>query len=86
MPRCYIHIRSRNGLNEDFTGKDLSDIDAAYGEVLGMIRELQELKKLWEFLGFLLPDVRDDIAFEIAEESGQTLLTVRFSERKDRIQ
>jgi hypothetical protein len=74
MPRYYLHLRDSDGLGEDPEGIELPDVDAAYAEALRVAREM---RLLWADMPL---EARKELAFEIADETGNTLLTVPFSE------
>jgi hypothetical protein len=71
IPRYFLHYWDGDGLDEDHRGMDL---DAAHLEALRLVRKLRQL---WSDLP---SEVRNDLAFEIADGSGQMVLTVPFSE------
>jgi hypothetical protein len=70
MPLYYLHIRNRNKLAPDPEGIELPDIDAALSEALRVAREL-----LSE-----VPDLGRNASIEIADRTGQIVLTVPFSD------
>jgi hypothetical protein len=74
IPRYFLHYWDGEGLDEDHRGMDLADLDAAHLEALRLVRKLRQL---WSDLPL---DVRNVLAFEIADGSGQTVLKVPFSE------
>jgi hypothetical protein len=74
MPRYYLHIRDSGGLGKDPDGIEVPDIDAAHAEALRVARDMQVL---WSDMP---PEARNELAFEIADETGRTVLTVPFSE------
>jgi hypothetical protein len=72
MPRYYFHVRDENGFRQDAEGLDLPDIEAARRKALDMACELWSERP---------PDgAHNDQTFEIADEAGETVLTVPFSE------
>jgi len=70
MPRFYFHVRNGPDIYEDHDGIDLPGSWAAYAEALRLATEL---------LGDV-PEFGPDTIIEIADETGQTVLTVPFSE------
>jgi hypothetical protein len=74
MPRYYIDIRSRFGIDEDLVGIDATDIEAAYGEALKVGGRLLES---WDGA---LPEARCDITIEIADDTGRMLLMIPFTD------
>ena len=72
MPRYYFHVRAGSGLTRDPDGADLPDIDAARKQAIKMACRAWSERP---------PESTDnDDAFEIADESGQVVLKVPFSE------
>jgi hypothetical protein len=63
MPRYYIDVRSRFGVDEDLNGIELPDITAAYAEVLKVAGNLLDG---WSGV---LPEARKDIMFDVLDES-----------------
>jgi hypothetical protein len=74
MPRYYLHFRDGNDLGEDPEGIVLPDLDAAYAQALVMARGMRHI---WSDF---LPEVLNEMAFEIADEIGRMLMVVPFSE------
>jgi hypothetical protein len=78
MPRYHFHFRDGAGLNEDSKGVELPNLKAAYAEALRRARHVLQR------LGHWPPDFREEMAhemaFEIADETGQRVLTVPFSD------
>jgi hypothetical protein len=72
MPRYYFHVRTGGSLRRDPDGRDLPDIDAARKSAVAMAC------RTWSENPPESTD-NDDI-FEIADESGQIVLKVPFSE------
>ncbi len=70
MPRYYFHIRNGLDFEEDPAGLDLPDLDAAHAEALIVAHELATV----------VPEYSSDTIIEIADETGQTLLLVPFSD------
>jgi hypothetical protein len=74
MPRYYLDVRSRFGLDEDLDGLDLPDLDAAHAVALEMGHNLRER------LTGAPPDAQWDIAIEIIDEGFQMVLVIPYSE------
>jgi hypothetical protein len=70
MPLYYLHIRNSDKLEIDPDGTELPDLDAAVVEALKVAREL---------VGEV-DDLGRDAVIEIADGSGETILTVPFSD------
>lgn len=70
MPLYYLHIRHGDKLEVDPDGAELPHLDAALTEALKVAREL-----LVE-----VADLGRDAVIEIADGSGETILTVPFSD------
>jgi hypothetical protein len=70
MPLYYFHIRNGDKLERDPDGMELPDMDAALAEALTVAREL---------LGEI-SDLGREAVIEVADEAGQTLLTLPFSD------
>ncbi|MFL5531119.1 MAG: DUF6894 family protein [Gemmatimonadales bacterium] len=66
----YLHIRNSDKLEIDPDGTELPDLDAAVVEALKVAREL---------VGEV-DDLGRDAVIEIADGSGETILTVPFSD------
>ena len=73
MPRYYFHVRDGDNLDLDHVGTDLANIDEARIEALNVARDLCHL---WDDLP---PGALNNMAVEVADESGQSLLTVPFT-------
>jgi len=72
MPRFFFHIRQGGELERDAAGLELSDIEAARHEAV------QRACAIWSKNP---PDPEhNDHTFEIADEKGETVLIVSFSE------
>ena len=69
MPMYYFHIRDGSTLEVDPDGTELPDIRAAHAEALNVAHEL--LREL--------PDLQKAV-LEIADENGQTILTMPLSD------
>lgn len=67
MPLFFFNIRDGYELDEDEEGIELPDLEAARAEALAIVEELRDQ----------LSDAAN-IELEIADESGQRLLTVPF--------
>ncbi|AWM87226.1 hypothetical protein [Microvirga sp. 17 mud 1-3] len=67
MPLYFFNIRDGYELDEDEEGIELPDLEAARAEALAIVEELRDQ----------LTDAAN-IELEIADESGQRLLTVPF--------
>ncbi len=74
MPRCYFHVRDGSNLDRDRIGTDLHDANEVHTEALKVARELCAL---WDDLP---PDDLNQMAVEVADEAGQTVLVLPFSE------
>jgi hypothetical protein len=74
MPRYYLDVRSRFGLDEDLKGLDLPDLDAAHAVALEMGHNLRER------LTGVSPDARRDIAIQIIDEGFEMVLVIPYSE------
>jgi hypothetical protein len=74
MPRYYLDVRSRFGLDEDLDGLDLPDLDAAQAVALGMGHNLRER------LTGAPPDAQCDIAIEVIDEGFQMVLVIPYLE------
>jgi len=79
MPLYYLHLRDSDGLGKDPDGIELPDLDAAHAEAL---RAARDMRPLWSDMP---PEARNELAFEIADETGKTVLTVPFSEAEGRL-
>jgi hypothetical protein len=75
VPRYFFDARSENGLSRDEEGLDLPDLEAARAEAL------KAAEQLW---GDLSADT-SQMAIEITDEAGQTILTVSFTEAAERL-
>jgi hypothetical protein len=74
MPRCYFHVRDGSNLDRDRIGTDLHDANEVHTEAVKVARELCAL---WDDLP---PDDLNQMAVEVADEAGQTVLVLPFSE------
>jgi hypothetical protein len=70
MLRYYLHIQKGHDLELDPEGDDFPDLEAAQAEANRVIREL------WLDRG----EARIDMAIEIVNEAGQTVLRVPFAD------
>jgi hypothetical protein len=76
MPRYFFHIRDKNSFKSDEVGQEFPDLEAARAEAL------RDAKELWSDLS---RDVaRETAVIEIADETGETVLTVLFREAGER--
>jgi hypothetical protein len=73
MPRYYFHGHDGNGRDRDRVGTELATLDEARSEAADVARELCHL---WDDLP---PGALNNMAIEVADETGQTVLTVPFS-------
>jgi hypothetical protein len=69
MPRYHLHFHNGRELEEDEEGMDFPSSEAALDEAIRMAREL------WAGL----PDARRDMAIEVVDEIGRTVLRIPFS-------
>jgi hypothetical protein len=74
MPRYYIDVRTRFGVDEDLRGIDLPDLAAARLEALKVARALEDR---WSAVP---REARSHIAFHVVDEMQRTLLTIPCSE------
>ena len=70
MPLYYLHIRNGDKLEVDPDGTELPDLEAAFAEAVKVARELVDE----------VDDLGRDAAIEITDGSGETVLTVPFSD------
>ena len=70
MPRYYIDVRSRFGVDEDCNGVDLPDLAAARAEALKVGHRLVER---WAEMA---PDARAEIIIEVIDERLKYVLRV----------
>ncbi|KLK94581.1 hypothetical protein AA309_02810 [Microvirga vignae] len=70
MPLYFLHIRNGDKLEIDPDGMELPDQDAALIEALKVARELLDE----------VADLGRDAVIEIADGTGETVLTVPFSD------
>jgi hypothetical protein len=77
VPRYFFNARNENGLSRDEEGLDLPDVEAARAEAL------KAAQQLWGDLSG--HTARNNMAIEITDEAGQTILTVRFTEAAERL-
>ena len=73
MTRYYFHFRDADSLDEDLYGLDLPALEDAQAEAREMA---QDLRKTW---GDLPLDDLNNMAIEVADETGQTVLIVPFT-------
>jgi hypothetical protein len=74
MPRYYIDVRSRFGVDEDCDGIDLPDLAAARTEALRVAQEL--LNRSSE----IPPDARYEIIIEVVDQRLRSVLRVSLAE------
>jgi hypothetical protein len=72
MPRYYFHVRAGSDLTRDAEGADLPDIDAARKQAV------TRACRAWS--GRPPDSTENNEMFEIADENGQIVLKVPFSE------
>jgi hypothetical protein len=72
MPRYFFHIHDGNGLDRDDEGMDLVNIDEVRTEAMSLARDLCYL---WNDLP---SGTLNNLAIEVADESGQTVLVLPF--------
>jgi hypothetical protein len=72
LPRYFFDVRSRFGRDEDLEGSELPSMDAALDEALAMAGRLHDL---WSGVP---PESQKDIAIEIVDEAGLTVMTLPF--------
>jgi hypothetical protein len=70
MPLYYLHIRNGDKLEVDPDGTELPDLEAALTEALKVARELMDE----------VADLGRNAVIEVADGSGETVLTVPFSD------
>jgi len=70
MPLYYLHIRNGGKLEVDPDGIELPDLDAALAEAVKVARELVDE----------VDDLGRDALIEITDGSGETILTMPFSD------
>ena len=73
MRKYYFHVHDGDRLDRDYAGMDLANIHEARTEAVNVARELCHL---WDDLP---PGALNNMAVEVADESGQSLLTVPFT-------
>ncbi len=74
MPLFFLHLRDRDDVFRDPDGTLVRDLDAAHGEALTSARSLMSQA--------IMVDGHSGVhrRFEIADETGQTILVVPFHE------
>jgi hypothetical protein len=72
MARYYFHIHDGNDLDRDDAGTDLVDFHDVRTEAMSLARDLCYL---WNDLP---PGALDNMAIEVADEAGQTVLVLPF--------
>jgi hypothetical protein len=73
MPRFYFHLWEHGAMSEDPEGQELPDLDRARNEAILAAREIMAEK-------LAAGRSPDHSRFEIVDETGQTVLTVAFTE------
>jgi hypothetical protein len=73
MPRYYFHVHDGDSLDRDHIGTELANIPEARTEAVTVARELCHL---WDDLP---PGALNNMAIEVADGTGQTVLIVSFS-------
>jgi hypothetical protein len=73
MPRYYFHVHDGDGRDQDRVGTELPSIYEARSEAVNVARELCDL---WDDLP---PGALNNMAIEVADETGQTVVVVPFS-------
>ncbi len=73
MPRYYFHVHDGDGRDRDHVGTELATIHDAQTEAVNVARELCDL---WDDLP---PGALNDMAIEIADETGHIVLVVPFT-------
>jgi nucleoid-associated protein YgaU len=73
MPRYFFHLREGDRVLPDHDGSELPNLEAARAEAIQSARELLAAK-------LKAGEVVDGQAFEIADESGEVVLTAPLSE------
>ncbi len=73
MPRYYFHVQDTDGRDRDLVGTELADIHEARREAVNVARELCDL---WDDLP---PGALNNMAIEVADETGHIVLTVPFT-------
>jgi hypothetical protein len=72
MRKYYFHVNDGDRLDRDCAGMDLANIHEARTEAVNVARELCHL---WDDLP---PGALDNMAIEVTDESGQTVLVLPF--------
>ncbi len=72
MPRYFFHIHDGNDLDPDDAGMDLLNIHEVRAEAMNLARDLCYL---WNDVP---PAALDNMAIEVADETGQTVLMLPF--------
>ena len=72
MPRYFFHIHDGNDLDRDDAGMDLANVHEVRTEAMSLARDLCYL---WNDLP---PGALDNMAIEVADETGQTVLVLPF--------
>jgi hypothetical protein len=77
MPRYFFHIHHKDSIDQDDAGTDLANFHDARSEALSLARDLCYL---WNDLP---PGALNNMAIEVADESGQTVLVLPFPAAMD---
>ena len=72
MPRYYFHVHDGDSLDQDRSGADLANIHEARTEAVKVACDLCHL------LDDLPPGALNNMVIEVADDTGQTVLTVPF--------
>jgi hypothetical protein len=72
MHRYYFHVHDGDSLDRDHSGLDLANIHEARTEA---VKAACDLCHLWDDLP---PEALNNMAIEVADETGQTVLIVPF--------
>ena len=78
MPRYFFHIHDKDGIDQDDAGVDLVNFHDARSEALSLARDLCYL---WNDLP---PGTLNNMAIEVADDTGQTVLVLPFPAAMDR--
>ena len=77
MPRYFFHIHHKDSIDQDDAGTDLANFHDARSEALSLARDLCYL---WNDLP---PGALNNMAIEVADESGQAVLVLPFPAAMD---
>ncbi len=73
MPRYFFHVHDKDSIDRDDAGADLANFHDARTEAVTLARDLCYL---WNDLP---PGALNNMAIEVADETGQTVFTVPFT-------